>query len=264
MDTKTVTIAIPARLESKRLPRKPLLQAGGVSLIIHTIEAVDSAFNFPVIVLTDSQDIVDCVNHANIEYCTIRSDYSFWCGTQRIAASVKAGNIHVENWDCTWGDVVVNLQCDEPCIRPEHIHKMADALEDSDYAISTLVAPLAEEARNDPNVTKAYVNYKHNQPLCEDFSRTSSDTTIDGLEKRHHVGVYAFKKDILFDIAELKQSPRSYRLSLEQLTWLDHGGNGRGFEIVAVDIDEAPLSINTQEDYEKWKAMVEGKEECVQ
>jgi len=253
-ETPTITIAIPARLDSKRLPRKPLREAGGKSLIRHTVDSVLRPFNHSVVVLTDSQDIADQVPDVP---CFV-SSFPYWCGTQRIAAAVKAGDVLIEEWYISWGDYIVLIQCDEPCIKPEHIRDLASALNcisrpSRMYDIATLVAPLSVDAMNDPNVAKAHIELAmdgiSDEWRCRDFTRSMPPNK--SVITYHHVGVYAFRKDMLIGLGDLKPSIRSQEESLEQLTWLDHG-----HEILAVKIDEIPLSINTEEDLAEWSGML--------
>lgn len=237
MDVRA-TIAIPARLHSERLSEKPLKRAGGFSLVVHTAMAALKSTADAVVVLSDDERAFEDLPSGVFKS---RFPTAPWCGTQRIAHAVKlSANLPVAKEFPGFGDIIINLQCDEPNIKPSDLDKLIDETECSDGGIATLVAPLDTQSESDSSVVKAIVQ----DGKCVDFRRTGAP-----LGSMHHVGCYGFKKDVLFKIGELEQSERSRELSLEQLTWLDNG-----YEIDAVQIDEAPLSVNTMADYEKWVA----------
>jgi 3-deoxy-manno-octulosonate cytidylyltransferase (CMP-KDO synthetase) len=227
-----VVAAIPARMESARLPNKPLLNHNDKPLIVYTIEAVRAATSIDrVVVVTDSSKIEDASKH----YCdtVFQSEGTIWCGTDRIYRAMKAGLLD--------GDLVLNVQCDEPCISAEDLNRLVDHTK-QDGSIATLIAPLRDIADlSNRDIVKA--NVEHGR--CVAFAR-------QGWFSRpyHHIGVYAFARQSLYDVGKLNQTQKSRKLRLEQVTWLDHG-----FVIDAVTVTKAPLSINSQADYERFVSM---------
>ena len=224
----SATIAIPARLESTRLPDKPLRLAGGKPLIQHTVEAV-AGRDFNVVVVTDSDAVVSAVP-SNVH--VIHHMEPAWCGTQRIAHAAQKFLTNM------WGSVIINLQADEPEIQFSDLLNLMLVTATSKSGIATLVAPLDNHLESDSSVVKAITVLGK----CVDFRRTGAPPG-----SMHHVGVYGFKKDVLLKLGKLKQSKRSRDHSLEQLTWLDNS-----WSIDAVQIGKAPRSINTEADYEAW------------
>jgi 3-deoxy-manno-octulosonate cytidylyltransferase (CMP-KDO synthetase) len=161
------------------------------------------------------------------------AEHDAWCGTQRIAMMMEAGLLP--------GNVIINVQCDEPCVPAEALNNLVECVMRHDgNTVSTIVAPITDTAYlGDPNVVKASVG-QHGE--CQDFVRSD-----DHSDAYHHVGVYGFRRETLLAIGKLPPSHRSKDTSLEQLTWLDNH-----YAMVAVQSPTAPLSINTDDDYRRF------------
>lgn len=225
-------IIIPARMDSKRLPGKPLLDIGGKPLLQWTYDIARKSIADDVIVATSDKVIID--------YCV---DMEMNCvfaegnnGTERCAEAVRLG---IDELDI---DVVVNLQVDEPLVSPNDLNCLFNLVGRNPqlYAnIYTLVAPLEGEDASDKNVVKVV----YSGGKCHWFSRAS----ISGAYQ--HIGVYAYSKHVLLKIAKLPQSSLGKAESLEQLVWIETGS----CRIMPITIAKAPLSINTQEDLEKFR-----------
>jgi 3-deoxy-manno-octulosonate cytidylyltransferase (CMP-KDO synthetase) len=235
-----VSIVIPARYGSSRLPGKPLLRETGKYLIQHVYErALGSRRVSEVIVATDDVRIFDAVRGFGARAAMTRADHP--SGTDRIAEVA-------EGLDC---DVVVNLQGDEPLIDASALDLLAGLLEGrAGCAMATLAVPIADrETYLSPNVVKV---------VCDDsgralyFSRSPipmvRDREPDFSERParflQHLGVYAYRRDFLLALAASKPHPLEEYEKLEQLRVLGTGGNIR-VGLVA----RAHRGVDTPDDY---------------
>lgn len=236
----SVVAAIPVRLQSTRLPNKPLLSETGMPLVVYTARnAARASLVDHVVVVTDSRDVYCCCRHYEVD--VMLQEHDAWCGTQRIAEVARCGALK--------RDLIINVQCDEPLIEPETLVELVRLLQRSEPAvIGTVVAPLesvSDFANED--VVKADLDYGDRVGwFCRSgwFARPY-----------HHVGVYGFHRQALLDVGALPQSDTSRRWSLEQLTWLD-----AGYEMRAVHAERAPISVNSAEDYHRFCEAVSAKE----
>lgn len=156
-------------------------------------------------------------------------------------------------------DVVINVQGDEPFIQPEQIETLKACFETSNTEIATLAKRFTEkdgfEALSNPNSPKLVVN-KSDEAMY--FSRSiipfrrGADTadwlSLDSYLK--HVGIYAYRADVLRQLTLLEQSPLEISESLEQLRWLENG-----FRIKVGYTDVETVGIDTPEDLEKVKIL---------
>jgi 3-deoxy-manno-octulosonate cytidylyltransferase (CMP-KDO synthetase) len=184
-------------------------------------------------VATDSMEIAEVAKELVAVHLDNKEEA--WCGTRRCA------NLYRVMWE-EYKDagVIINWQMDEPCVLPRDIRKLSARFAKSPCDIATLVAPLTHDAEVNPNRVKAAVQYGE----CKSFDRSP----VRG-STHEHVGIYAFRPSVLKRIGKLSQTISSRSISLEQITWLDHG-----YSIDAVEVKNAPLSINTIEDYESFVA----------
>jgi len=237
MKRPKAAVCIPARLESKRLPNKVLLNDTGRPLIEYAVrEARRCQFVQHVVVATDSMRVAEAVSGLAVVWVDHEDDS--WCGTQRIArALVKLPERYAD------ADIIVNWQADEPEIEAQSIDQLITYAQDNLYPggaqFCTLVSPHSKAACAMPNVTKA----KQKNPgsaNVSDFVRS-----CDGRRQYvPHVGVYAFRPEQLAELVTEPPSPRSIADSLEQLTWMD-----MGWQCEAVGIDYTPQGINDATDY---------------
>ena len=156
-------------------------------------------------------------------------------------------------------DVVINVQGDEPFIQPEQIETLKACFESNETEIATLAKRFTEkdgfEALNNPNSPKLVVN-KHGEAMY--FSRSiipfrRGAATADWLLLNtylKHVGIYAYRADVLRQLTLLEQSPLEISESLEQLRWLENG-----FRIKVGYTDVETVGIDTPEDLEKVKTL---------
>jgi 3-deoxy-manno-octulosonate cytidylyltransferase (CMP-KDO synthetase) len=237
---------LPARLNSTRLPRKPLLAETGKPLIQHTWEAAMRARSLDaVIVAADCNELAEVVKSFG-GYCELTGEHP--SGTDRIA--------EVARRSCGGAEIIVNIQGDEPEIDPAHIDAAVEALkEHSDWQMSTLVTPLNDpELLASPNVVKAVIA-QDGRALY--FSRStvpfSRDQSVEQVLEdgdspwQHHVGLYAYRREFLLELTELPPSPLEQLEKLEQLRALEHGA-----AIGTVEVPYSAPGIDTPEDYQQF------------
>jgi len=238
-----VAIVIPARYGSSRLPGKPLLKVKNKPIIQYVYEAAKlSKYAQNVIVATDDERIKDAVN-AFGGVCEM-TDKDHKCGSDRIA---QVARNHSEF------DYILNLQGDEPQITPDVINSAIDTLlEDKTCDISTLVRKITnDEQINNPNCVKCVFDNNHNALY---FSRCPVPYARNKGEAPYyaHIGIYGYKKDSLLKLTTLPQADIEKQESLEQLRALK---NGMRIKVAIVDLN--PIGIDTIEDYEKFKKIME-------
>lgn len=238
-------IIIPARYGSSRLEGKPLIEVLGKPVIQWVYEkAKQSKLADLVIVATDDQRIFDCVKGFGGDVEMTSVDHK--CGSDRIMEVV---NRHPEI------SYICNLQGDEPLIKPESIDAVIKNVQEDDLAdISTLIRVLTEEEEiNNPNLVKCVIDnngfalYFSRSKIP--FERNTNIATFYG-----HLGIYGYKRKALESMTTLAQTPLERTESLEQLRALENG-----MKIKTSVVDFVPVGIDTKEDLEKFKKIVEAK-----
>ena len=238
-------IIIPARYGSSRLEGKPLIEVNGKPIIQWVYEKAQQAkLADMIIVATDDERIFNAVKAfgGDVEMTSA----SHKCGSDRIREVVER---HPEI------SYIVNLQGDEPLIKPESIDAVAkNVQEDENADISTLIRVLTDEVEiNNPNLVKCVVD---NNGYALYFSRSkipyernSGIATFYG-----HLGIYGYKREALMKMTSLPQTPLERTESLEQLRALEHG-----MKIKTSVVDFVPVGIDTLEDLEKFKEIISQK-----
>lgn len=212
---------IPARYASTRFPGKPLALLGGVPIIERVYKQVDGLLD-KVVVATDDNRIYDVVKGFGGNVVMTSSNHK--SGTDRVK---EAYDINGEAYD-----VVVNIQGDEPFIQAAQIKLLCECFNDDNVDIATLVKPFTVkdgfDALSNPNSPKVVVD-KEMHALY--FSR-SIIPYLRGVEKEEwlskhtyykHIGLYAYRSDVLDEITNMPQSALEMAESLEQLRWLENG-----------------------------------------
>jgi 3-deoxy-manno-octulosonate cytidylyltransferase (CMP-KDO synthetase) len=233
---------IPARYASTRFPGKPLALIQGKSMIQRVYEQASKVLDM-VYVATDDERIFKAVKEFGGKVIMTSTGHS--SGTDRCAEAIS----RVEQELGEHFDVVLNIQGDEPFIEPQQISLLMECFEQPQTQIATLVkiASLTDEVFN-PNRPKVVLG-SNQQALY--FSR-SPIPFIRGAEKEDwlrtakfylHIGLYAFRKDVLLEITRLPQSALEKAESLEQLRWLENG-----FHIAVRTTTYDSFGIDTPED----------------
>ncbi|MBN8649799.1 MAG: 3-deoxy-manno-octulosonate cytidylyltransferase [Cytophagales bacterium] len=236
---------IPARYASTRFPGKPLAHIGGISMIQRVYAQTQKSNVFhQVLVATDNIEIFDHVQSFGQACMTADSHVS---GTDRCHEVLTK---QTEQYD-----YVINIQGDEPFIAPEQIDLLASLL-DGQTELATLVKKITDhEQLHNPNVVKAVLNknaealYFSRSPVP--FLRGSSTDWTTQHTYFKHIGMYAYRTDVLKKITQLAVSALEKAESLEQLRWLENG-----FKIKTAETQIETLGIDTPEDLEKANSVL--------
>jgi 3-deoxy-manno-octulosonate cytidylyltransferase (CMP-KDO synthetase) len=227
---------IPARLESTRLPRKPLRPICGHPMIAWVYHGARQARALSqLLIATDSAEIVDYCRKAGILVQMTSSEHR--SGTDRV----------VEVMAREPADIYVNIQGDEPMVTGEHIELMLRPFDEGPTTqVSTLkVAISPEEARN-PNNVKV-VTDRNSRALY--FSRSLIPHDRDGtgqVQYFKHLGLYAYSAEALDRFRKLPPSKLEQVEKLEQLRFLDNG-----IAIAVVETQHDTIGVDTEEDLKK-------------
>ena len=231
-------IIIPARLESSRLPNKPLADICGSPMIIHVLNRGLESKCGDVVVATSNIEIRDVVESYGAK--AIMTDSKHPSGSDRI---YEALNI-IDNKNKYKN--IVNLQGDLPTIDPSLIKLTFKLIENNkDADISTLGGTIKDKNElEDPNVVKAYVENIDRPLYANNFIRSPDGYDSDKLY--HHLGIYGYKRKSLEKFIKTKQSKREKEFKLEQLRALDNGMK------IAIDlINQIPIGVDTKDDLYK-------------
>lgn len=234
-------IIIPARYGSSRLEGKPLIKVLDKPIIQWVYEkAQQSKLADIIIVATDDQRIYDAVKSfgGNVEMTSNEHK----CGSDRIKEVVMR---HPEI------SYIVNLQGDEPLIKPESIDEVAKNVKEDKYAdISTLIRKITPNEAENPNLVKCVVD---NLGFAMYFSRSKIpfERNVEKSDFYGHLGIYGYKRDALIKMTELPQSTYEMSESLEQLRALQNG-----MKIKTSVVDFIPVGIDTASDLERFKEIV--------
>ena len=229
---------IPARYASTRFPGKPLATLGGKSVIQRVCEQVSQVLE-DVYVATDDDRIFQAVEAFGGR--AVMTSPNHKSGTDRIQEAVtKIGG----QWD-----VVVNVQGDEPFIQASQIETVCRCFDDPETQIATLGKPFEDmDAVDNPNSPKIVVD---NRQYAMYFSRSiipfvrgkEKETWLQHYPFLKHLGLYAYRADVLAEITRLPQSSLELAESLEQLRWLQ---NGYRIKVGLTDVET--VGIDTPED----------------
>ena len=234
---------IPARFASTRFPGKPLADINGKSMILRVYEQCLKSNLDELVVATDDERIFDHVK--SFKGTAVMTSSAHQNGTNRIAEAAKKMKLSADS-------IVVNIQGDEPFISPSDINLLVDCFTDHTVEIATLIKKISStETLMNPNSPKVVVNGKK-QALY--FSRAPIPHLKD-LEMKNwlkeqdffqHLGIYAFRYDVLEKIAKLSPSPLEQAESLEQLGWMENG-----FRIQTAETNTESIAVDTKEDLKR-------------
>ncbi len=239
---------IPARIGSTRLPRKPLIDLLGKSLIQRTYESCQKSLLLSdIVVATDSEEIQQHVISFNGKVVLTQEHSS---GTSRMLEVIK---MYPEY------DLYLNIQGDNPNVRIEHIDSLIIKLMDLDGSIPNIATPIVKfqelDELDNKNVVKV-VHDKYGKALY--FSRSQipfnrSCSLEDMIIKygKKHLGLYGFNKPAIEKIEHLQSSDLEMVESLEQLSWLYYQ-----IPIYCVEVEHDIISIDTASDVEKFRRVL--------
>ena len=242
MSSQNILGIIPARYASTRFPGKPLADIGGKSMIQRVVEQAKKSQSLQkVVVATDDQRIVDHVTALGHE--VVLTSPSHPTGTDRCKEVVEKINGSF--------DYAINIQGDEPFIHPQQIDLLAECL-DGKTELATLVKKIEDyETLFNPNAVRVLINalneaiYFTRETLPHVRGREKS-TWLDYFTYYKHIGIYAYRTDILDKITQLPQGRLELAESLEQLRWIENG-----LKIKVNYTEHETQGIDTPEDLER-------------
>lgn len=235
-------IIIPARYGSSRLEGKPLLKVAGKPVIQWVYEkALQAKSADMVIVATDDKRIYDCV--ADFGGVAEMTSVNHKCGSDRIMEVVSR---HPEI------SYICNLQGDEPLIEPDSIDAVIKNVQTDDKAdISTLIRKITPKDAENPNLVKCVID-KNGFALYFSRSKIPYERNVGIATFYGHIGIYGYKRAALETMTNLIQTPLERTESLEQLRALENG-----MKIKTSVVDFVPVGIDTKDDLEKFRAIIE-------
>ena len=222
---------IPGRLNSTRFPKKIIYQLNGKSVIQHVYDnAKQSKLLNHLVIAIDS---METLSHLNKECDTVFTSKGHESGTDRVAE--VAGKIKC--------NIVVNIQGDEPNIDANLIDSLISLFDDPIVEMASVASSdLSEKDLDNPNVVKVCLDKENN---ARSFERTVSDKK---LQYFRHIGIYAYRKEVLETFTNLEQSENEKKLKLEQLRALD---NNIAIKLLISDFNHR--SIDTKEDLKNYE-----------
>ena len=250
---------IPARLASTRLPGKALIELAGKPMVCWVAERARAAKNVSrVIIATDNEEILKCAEDNGIE--AVMTDPNHSSGTDRVAEVVA---------NLPDADIVVNVQGDEPLISPKTIERAVEEISNDGVAgIVTTWEPIEslEGLLNFDSVKvvigdDGYALYFSRSPMPfprEAYLRHGDPNEALMCEPdlwrnyRKHTGLYVYRRDVLLEFTHWPQTTLERYEGLEQLRALEHG-----VKIKLIQASTSSVGVDTQEDLDKVRAMIE-------
>jgi len=200
---------IPARIGSKRFPKKILADIDGKPMVVHVAErAMQSKLLEKVILAIDSNEAKQVLSDFDLEIVMTSKDHV--SGTDRVTEVVKGLDS---------AELIINIQGDEPLLEPKVIDGLIKIFDDSTVSMGTVVSrKIGIGDYLDRNVVKAFLDENQN---AYDFKRDIYDSDIGGVFR--HIGFYGFDRDTLLQFSSLPASKNEIKYSLEQFRALDNG-----------------------------------------
>ncbi len=235
---------IPARYASTRFPGKPLAKLGGKTVIERVYRQVSKVLDY-VYVATDSEQIFNTIISFGGNAIMTSPDHK--SGTDRVEEAVnKTGKKF---------DVVINIQGDEPFIHESQIKTICECFDDPQTMIATLGRPFSNndtiaelENPNSPKIVCDNNNFAmyFSRSIIPYIRNVEKQEWLNSFNYLKHIGLYAYRRNVLSEITQLKQSSLEIAESLEQLRWLQ---NGYKIKVGITEIET--IGIDTPEDLQK-------------
>ena len=234
-------IIIPSHLAAKRLPNKPLLKINNKAMITHVWEKAKASNVSDIFVATANQEIIDEIKNNGGN--AILTGKQHTTGSDRIYEAIE--KLQLDH------DIIINVQGDMPMINPETINLINNfMIVNPNASVSTVASKITEEEIKDKNVVKVVTE----QDLkINKFQKALNFVREISNEKfyYHHIGLYAYRKNILNKFVNMQKSENEINRSLEQMRFLDHN-----IDIFVGYTDDNPLSVDTKEDLEKIRKLI--------
>ncbi len=240
-----ILVVIPSRYASSRFPGKPMADICGKSMVQRVYGQAAAARVDKVVVATDDARIAGHVKQFGGQVLMTGTHHAN--GTSRCREAVEI----LENRNLFF-DVVINVQGDEPMIRPEHLNQVANQFRNGQTDIATLVHPISSRSELfDPNVVKVVTDNKK-QALY--FSRHPIPFLRNEPQEKwpekatyyKHIGIYGYRTGVLKQIVSLPGGKLESAEKLEQLRWLENG-----YRITTEITDYEGIGVDTPEDLQK-------------
>lgn len=232
-------VVIPARMAATRLPGKPLADIHGRPMVVHVLDRAREANLGPVAVACGEEEIAAAVRAAG--GTAVLTDPNLPSGSDRVQAALAALDPDGRH------DVVINLQGDVPTITAGELRAAVLPLDDPCFQIGTLVAPIADEAEaNTPSFVKAACAFVGDALVAPALYFSRAPIPWGNGPRWHHIGIYAFRRDVLARFMALPESPLEQREKLEQLRALE-----AGMRIGCARIGHGLFGVDTPADLER-------------
>ena len=253
-ESSDFTVVIPARFASSRLPGKPLADIAGKPMVQHVYERALASDARRVIIATDDERILKVAEGFGAEVCMTLPGHP--SGTDRLQEVARIYGLKGD-------EIIVNVQGDEPLIPPSVINQVARNLQVSTEAgAATLSSPLTQvEQIFDPNIVKVvadargYALYFSRAPIPwarDDFATSERKVPADACFQRH-IGIYAYRVELLNHYVTWGVSPIEKMESLEQLRLM-----WNGYRIhVAEAVETPPHGVDTEQDLLAVRVLLE-------
>ena len=243
----SVVVIIPARYASTRLPAKALAEIAGKPMIAHVLQRARMARGVDrVLVATDDARIANAVEAEGGEAVMTRPDHA--SGTDRVAEVARELS----------ADVVVNVQGDLPLLEPGYVEAAIGAMRGSADGVAPVMATLATPLRHfemeRPQVVKVVCDragdalYFSRSPIPWSATAGGPDEAPVGFR---HIGLYAYRRSFLLELARREPTPLERSERLEQLRVLEHGDRIR---VAIVEASEGMIEVDTPEDLERVRS----------
>ena len=237
-------IIIPSRLESSRLPNKPLADINGVPMIVRVWQIAVDANIGRVIVASGDTEISKAIQNEGGE--AILTDPALPSGSDRIFAALERADPSKKH------DIIINLQGDLPLLERSTITAAYDLMDNDHVDIGTVAAKIiSPEEKLSPSIVKAIVAWNNDEITGRALYFTRAPAPTGDGPMYHHIGLYTYKRHALERFVKLPISPLEQQEKLEQLRALE---NGMRIDIALVDT--VPFGVDTPEDLEKAKLLI--------
>ncbi len=242
MEPLSILGVIPARLASTRLPRKVLREIAGHPMLWWVYQAARACPQLSkVVVATDSDEVASlCRRH---DWPVLLTSPDLPSGSDRVHAVAQLQP----------AELYVNIQCDEPLLRPEHLTALLLPFNDPAVAVTTLKVRCAPDQLGNPNAVKV-VTAPDNRALYFSRATIPFDRDHAGIPVYKHLGLYAYRAAALHRFHALPPSPLELAERLEQLRFLENN--------IPVHVAETPydtIGVDTEADLEEVELILRGR-----
>jgi 3-deoxy-manno-octulosonate cytidylyltransferase (CMP-KDO synthetase) len=237
-------VVIPARMQSTRLPNKPLADIHGVPMIVHVWRRAMEAETGRVVVATDAPEIMAAIASAGGEAVMTRTDHA--TGSDRVFEAVNKVDPEGDF------DIILNLQGDLPTLEGRLARDCLAPLFEKGPHISTIAAEITEPSeRSNPNVVKVVGTPTGAPRRLRALYFTRATAPYGDGPLYHHIGIYGYRRSALERFVSLRPSPLEKRERLEQLRALEDG-----MRIDVTVVDTVPLGVDTPDDLERARHLL--------